>query len=160
MALKDKGLEAISFTGSQAGIITDDYHTEARIIKITAERVKTAIDSGKIAIVAGFQGVSKNREITTLGRGGSDTSAIALACSLGAEYCDIFTDVDGVYSINPGLIKSKLIERIDYLEMMEMALLGADVLHPRAVEIASRYDLPIRVRSIFKEYECFKKTRS
>ncbi len=155
MALKNLGKDAISFTGSQAGIITDCNHCDARILRITPGRIYESLESGKIAIIAGFQGVSEKKEITTLGRGGSDTSAVALACVLGARFCDIFTDVDGVFCADPRLIKgTKLISQIGYEEMMEMAYLGAKVMHPRAVEIASRYGLVVRVKNIenyFKE---------
>ncbi|KQC13713.1 MAG: hypothetical protein APR63_00255 [Desulfuromonas sp. SDB] len=154
MALKDIGKSSISFTGSQAGIITDHHHTDARIIRITAPRVLQALQEDKIAIVAGCQGVSEGKEITTLGRSGSDTSAVALACALKAEYCDIYTDVDGVYAIDPRLFPHpRHLDKIDYSEMMEMAETGAKVVHPRAVEIASRYLLPIRVKSLFHKFE-------
>lgn len=149
MALKSLGKDAISFTGSQAGVITDCNHCEARILRITPGRILEALNSGKIAIIAGFQGVSEKKEITTLGRGGSDTSAVALACVLGADFCDIFTDVDGVFCSDPRILpKTKLIEHICYDEMMEMASLGAKVVHPRAVEIASRYGLEVRIRNL------------
>ncbi|MBN1620897.1 aspartate kinase [candidate division WOR-3 bacterium] len=155
MALKNLGKDAISFTGSQAGIITDCNHCDARILRITPGRIKESLESGKIAIIAGFQGVSEKKEITTLGRGGSDTSAVALACVLGAQFCDIFTDVDGVFCADPKLMEgTKLLSEIGYEEMMEMAYLGAKVMHPRAVEIASRYGLVVRVKNIdnyFKE---------
>ncbi|MBN1150869.1 aspartate kinase [candidate division WOR-3 bacterium] len=149
MALKKLGKDAISFTGSQAGIITDCNHNDARILRITPNRVLEALNSDKIAIIAGYQGVSEKKEITTLGRGGSDTSAVAIACVLRAHYCDIFTDVDGVFATDPRVLpRAKHIERIGYEEMMELAALGANVVHPRAVEIAQRYGLELRVKNI------------
>lgn len=152
MAIGDLGAEAISLTGSQAAIITDEAHTGARIQEVRATRVREELNKDRVVIVAGFQGVSRNREVTTLGRGGSDTTAVALAAALGAARCDIFTDVDGVYTADPRKVEgARLIEVIDYEEMVEMATSGAQVMHPRAVEIGGRYGVPIRVLSSFAE---------
>ena len=147
MAICDRGGAAISFTGSQAAIITDTAHTVARIQEVRADRLREEIGQGRIPIVAGFQGVSTSREVTTLGRGGSDTTAVALAAALGAEVCDIFTDVDGVYSADPRRVpNARRIELIDYEEMLELANAGAQVMHTRAVELGARFGVPIRVR--------------
>ena len=152
MAIGDLGVEAISLTGSQAAIITDETHTGARIQEIRATRVREELNKGRVVIVAGFQGVSRTKEVTTLGRGGSDTTAVALAASLGAARCDIYTDVDGVYSADPRKVKAaRRIEVIDYEEMVELATSGAQVMHPRAVEIGARYGVPIRVLSSFRD---------
>ena len=148
MAIRDAGVEAISFTGSQAAIITDTHHTGARIEEVRAGRVREELDRGRVVIVAGFQGVSRAREVTTLGRGGSDTTAVALAAALAADRCDIFTDVDGVYTADPRLVPAaRRIPRVSYDEMTELAVSGARVLHPRAVEIAARYGVRLRVLS-------------
>ncbi len=152
MAIRERGEEAISFTGSQAAIITDDVHTGARIEEVGAARVREALAAGRIVIVAGFQGVSRRREVTTLGRGGSDTTAVALAAALGAERCEIHTDVDGVYTADPRVVpEARRIERIDYREMLELATGGAQVMHARAVELGARFAVPIRVLSSFEE---------
>jgi aspartate kinase len=152
MAIREEGHEARSFTGSQAAIITDGTHTDARIHEVRADRVREALDAGQVAIVAGFQGVSAAREITTLGRGGSDTSAVALAAALGAECCEIYTDVDGVFSADPRRVPgARLLAGISHAEMLEMASSGAQVMHPRAIEIASRFGLDLRIRSSFRE---------
>jgi aspartate kinase len=154
MAIRERGVEALSFTGSQAAIITDGVHTGARIEEIRATRVREELARGRVVIVAGFQGVSRDREVTTLGRGGSDTTAVALAAALGAVRCDIFTDVDGVYTADPRRVPSaRRIPRIDYQEMLELATSGAQVMHARAIEIAARYGVPIRVLSSFRETE-------
>jgi len=151
MAIRDLGLEAISLTGSQAAIITDETHTGARIAEIRATRVREELAKGCIVIVAGFQGVSRAKEVTTLGRGGSDTTAVALAAALGAERCDIYTDVDGVYTADPRRVPAaRRVQRVDYQEMVELAASGAQVMHPRAVEIGGRYGVPIRVLSTFR----------
>lgn len=148
MAVREAGVEAISFTGSQAAIITDARHTGARIEEVRADRVREELGRGRVVIVAGFQGVSRAREVTTLGRGGSDTTAVALAAALEAERCDIFTDVEGVFTANPAVVaEARRIAHIGYDEMTELAVSGARVLHPRAVEIAGRYHIPVRVRS-------------
>ncbi|HEX7119783.1 MAG TPA: aspartate kinase [Longimicrobiales bacterium] len=152
MAIREAGVEAISFTGSQAAILTDATHTGARIVEVRATRVREALEAGRVVIVAGFQGVSPMREVTTLGRGGSDTTAVALAAALEAERCDIYTDVDGVYTADPRRVPTaRRIERVDYEEILELAYSGARVLHPRAVEIAARFGVPIRVLSSFSD---------
>ncbi len=152
MAIREAGAEAISFTGSQAAILTDATHTGARILEVRATRVREALEAGRIVIVAGFQGVSPNREVTTLGRGGSDTTAVALAAALGADRCDIYTDVDGVYTADPRRVSTaRRLDRVDYEEILELACSGAQVMHPRAVEIGARYGVPIRVLSSFRE---------
>lgn len=150
MALQDLGHEAASFTGSQAGIVTDTVHTRARIVGITPDRVRDALDTGHIALVAGFQGVSTDRDVTTLGRGGSDTTAVALAAALGARVCEIYTDVAGVFTadprVEPGASKMPL---ISHEEMLEMAASGSRVLALRSVEVARLHDVPLHVRSSF-----------
>ena len=152
MAIRDLGVEAISLTGSQAAIITDEVHTGARIQEVRATRVREELDEGRVVIVAGFQGVSRAKEVTTLGRGGSDTTAVALAAALKAERCDIYTDVDGVYTADPRKVKgARRVEVIDYGDMVELATSGAQVMHPRAVEIGARYGVPIRVLSSFRD---------
>jgi aspartate kinase len=153
MAIATLGMEARSFTGSQAGVITDDVHGFARIIDVTPGRILGALDDGAIPIVAGFQGVSQTtKDITTLGRGGSDTTAVALAAALHADVCEIYTDVDGVFTEDPRLVPgARRIPRITYEEMLEMAACGAKVLMPRCVEYARRYGLPIHVRSSFSD---------
>ncbi len=152
MALERLNLRAISFTGSQVGIITDNRHTEARILEIKGERIKRALAEGKIPVVCGFQGVSMEKEITTLGRGGSDTTAVALGAALGAERCIIYTDVGGVYTEDPNRFPGvKKIKRLSYEEMLELASRGARVLHPRASAIAARYNIPIEIKSSFKK---------
>ena len=151
MAIASLGLEAQSFTGSQAGVITDSTHGKARIIDVTPGRIATSLEGGAIPIVAGFQGVSQtSKDITTLGRGGSDTTAVALAAALNADVCEIYTDVDGVFTADPRIVAAaQMIPRLSYEEMLEMAACGAKVLHLRCVEYARRYDLPIHVRSSF-----------
>src|SRR5687768_4669993 len=152
MAIRDLGVEAISLTGSQAAIITDESHTGAKIQEIRATRVREELDHDRVVIVAGFQGVSRAKEVTTLGRGGSDTTAVALAAALEARRCDIYTDVDGVYTADPRKVEgARRIRVIDYQEMVELATSGAQVMHPRAVEIGARYGVPIRVLSSFRD---------
>jgi len=153
MAIATLGMEARSFTGSQAGVITDGVHGFARIIDVTPGRISSALEDGAIPIVAGFQGVSQTtKDITTLGRGGSDTTAVALAAALSADVCEIYTDVDGVFTEDPRLVAgARRIARISYEEMLEMAACGAKVLIPRCVEYARRYGLPIHVRSSFSD---------
>lgn len=154
MAIRDLGVEAISLTGSQAAIITDESHTGAKIQEIRATRVREELDHDRVVIVAGFQGVSRAKEVTTLGRGGSDTTAVALAAALEAERCDIYTDVDGVYTADPRKVKNaRRLNVLDYQEMIELATSGAQVMHPRAVEIGARYGVPIRVLSSFRDDE-------
>lgn len=151
MAIGDLGHEARSFTGSQAGVITDSVHGKARIIDVTPGRIRQALDGGSIAIVAGFQGVSQDsKDITTLGRGGSDTTAVALAAALNADACEIYTDVDGIFTADPRIVPTaRRIPRISYEEMLEMAACGTKILHLRCVEYARRYHMPIHVRSSF-----------
>lgn len=154
MAIREAGMEAISFTGSQAAIITDAQHTGARIEEVRGDRVRQELNEGRVVIVAGFQGVSRTREVTTLGRGGSDTTAVALAAALDAERCDIYTDVDGVYSADPRVVpEARRIPRVDYEEMTELAVSGARVMHPRAVELAARFGVRIRVLSSLMDSE-------
>ena len=155
MAINNLGFEALSFTGSQAGVITDSVHGKARIIDVTPGRIREAIDSGAIAIVAGFQGISQDtKDITTLGRGGSDTTAVALAAALEADVCEIYTDVDGVFSADPRVVpQARKLKTVTYEEMLELAAAGAKVLHLRCVEYARRFNLPIHVRSSFSPNE-------
>ncbi|MFD9943238.1 aspartate kinase [Nonomuraea sp. NPDC059023] len=155
MAIANLGHEARSFTGSQAGVITTSSHGNARIIDVTPGRIREALDHGRIAIVAGFQGVSQDtKDITTLGRGGSDTTAVALAASLEADVCEIYTDVDGIFTADPRIVPAaRKIPKISYEEMMEMAACGAKILHLRCVEYARRFNLPIHVRSSFSTKE-------
>src|SRR2546427_7442065 len=151
MALQSVGLRARSFTGFQAAIRTDRAHTRARITQISTERVRQSLDAGEIAVVAGFQGLSDEDEITTLGRGGSDLTAVALAAALKAEVCEIYTDVDGVYTADPAIVPdAKKLARVSYDEMLEMASLGAKVLQSRSVEFAKKYGVTVHVRSTFK----------
>ncbi|MBW8486987.1 aspartate kinase [Actinomadura parmotrematis] len=155
MAIANLGHEARSFTGSQAGVITDGAHGRAKIIDVTPGRIRTALDEGSICIVAGFQGVSQGtKDITTLGRGGSDTTAVALAAALNADVCEIYSDVDGVFTADPRIVAAaRKIPRISYEEMLEMAASGAKILHLRCVEYARRYGIPIHVRSSFSQKE-------
>lgn len=154
MAINELGKPVVSLTGGQGGIITDNTHTKAKILRINTDRVKRELDEGKIVIVAGFQGVTKEFDITTLGRGGSDTTAVALAAALGARECEIYTDVDGVYTADPRVVPAaRKLADISYGEMLEMASLGALVLQPRAVEFGSQYGVPIHVRSSFNRHE-------
>jgi aspartate kinase len=151
MAIRALGAPGRSLTGPQAGIITDAAHTKARIVKITAERIVNALDAGEIVVVAGFQGMTVGEEITTLGRGGSDLTAVALAAALKADVCEIYTDVDGVYTADPNIVPdSRKLPRISYDEMLEMASLGAKVLQSRSVEFAKKHGVPVHVRSTFK----------
>jgi aspartate kinase len=148
MALSDLGVHAMSFTGSQSGIITTNHHRRARIDQILGDRIRKAVADGAVAIVAGFQGMSREKEITTLGRGGSDTTAVALAAVLDAARCEIFTDVDGVYTANPSLVPTaRLIPRVRHDHMVELARRGAGVLHPRSIELAEKYKVPLWVRN-------------
>ena len=154
MAIHALGVPAISFTGAQIGIVTDSFHTKARIRNISTDRIVQALDDGKIVIVAGFQGVDEDYNITTLGRGGSDTTAVALAAVLGADACEIYTDVDGVYTTDPRVVpEARKIDRISFDEMLELASLGAGVMHSRSIEFAKKYGVPIHVRSSFKPEE-------
>jgi aspartate kinase len=150
MAIEDLGHEAISLTGSQAGIVTDTTHTKAKIVEVRAQRIHEALDEGKIVLVAGFQGVSTGAEITTLGRGGSDTTAVALAAALGAESCEIFTDVEGVFTADPRLVpKAQKLPAVTYEEMLEMSASGAKVMALRSVEFARNHGVRLHVRSTF-----------
>jgi aspartate kinase len=152
MAIQKLGRGSMSFTGRQVGIRTDSSHTKAMIEFIEASRLKVALDEGKIPVVAGFQGINEFEDVTTLGRGGSDTTAVAIAAALNADLCEIYTDVDGVYTSDPRIISdARKMERISYDEMLEMASLGAKVLHGRAVEFAKKYDVPLVVRSSFNQ---------
>jgi aspartate kinase len=154
MAVNDRGQQAVSFTGSQSGIVTDTSHTRAKILEVKADRIREELSRGRVVIVAGFQGVSRDREVTTLGRGGSDTTAVALAAALGAEECEIYTDVDGVYTADPRIVPgARKLPGLSYDEMLELASLGAKVLHNRSVEIARRFRVPVHVRSSFNDNE-------
>lgn len=150
MALNDLGTRAISLSGSQLGITTESIHAEARIVDINIQRVRRHLDDGLIVVAAGFQGTTAGGDTTTLGRGGSDTTAVALAAALGASACDIFTDVGGVYTADPNIVPTaRLLKEISYEEMLEMSRVGAQVLHPRAVELARKHGIPVRVRNTF-----------
>ena len=154
MALKAAGYDAVSFLGDQVKIHTSSMHTKARIEAVDTERISFQLEQGKIVVVAGFQGVDENGNITTLGRGGSDTTAVALAAALKADQCEIFTDVEGVYTTDPNVCSSaRKIERISYDEMLELASLGAKVLDIRSVGLAKRYKVPLHVRSTFTDTE-------
>lgn len=151
MAIQAEGYDAISYNAMQVGIVTENVHSKARIIKIETDKLKKSLNEGKIIVVAGFQGVTENGEITTLGRGGSDTSAVALAAALNAARCDIYTDVEGVYTTDPRVVPNATrLNEISYEEMLELAHAGANVLHPRSVETAKLNHVPLRVRSSFK----------
>ena len=150
MAIEHLGHEAISFTGAQIGLVTDSRHTKARIKEVGTKEIQQSLGEGKIVIVAGFQGVDANRNITTLGRGGSDTTAVALAAVLKADMCEIYTDVEGVYTADPRLVPTaQKLDVITYDEMLELASMGAKVMHNRAMEFAKRYQVPLKVRSSF-----------
>jgi aspartate kinase len=152
MAIADLGYEAISFTGSQSGIVTDTSHTRAKILDVRAYRVQEELERGRIVIVAGFQGVSSTKEVTTLGRGGSDTTCVALAAAFRARECDIYTDVGGVFTADPNLVPlARKIEKISYDEMLELSFCGAGVLHWRSVEVARRFGVRVHVRSSFRK---------
>ena len=152
MVINDLGHEAISLTGSQAGIVTDASHTKARILEVRADRIRAALDEGKIVLVAGFQGVSTSADVTTLGRGGSDTTAAALAAALGADVCEIFTDVAGVYSADPRIVPgARKLPLVTFEEMLEMSASGAGVLQLRSVEYARNYGVRIHCRSSFED---------
>jgi aspartate kinase len=154
MAFMEKGQPAVSMTGAQAGILSSDNHGKGRILTIDPSRVFKALDEGNVVVVAGFQGITDCGDITTLGRGGSDTTAVALAGAMQADVCEIFTDVEGVYSTDPRIVPNAVkLDEITYGEMLEMARLGAGVMQPRAVEMGSRYGVPIHVRSTFSDNE-------
>jgi aspartate kinase len=152
MAIEAEGYEAVSLTGPQSGIITDLHHKNARILDIDTARVLRELDEGRIVVAAGFQGITEKRDIATLGRGGSDTTAVALAAALNAEKCEIYTDVDGIYTSDPRKVKNaKKLDVISYDEMLELAFLGAQVLHPRSVELARKFKVPLEVKSSFED---------
>lgn len=151
MALQAQGCDAVSMNAMQVGIITEKIHSKARILEIKTDKIHQHLDNGEVVVIAGFQGITEDFEITTLGRGGSDTSAVALAGALKAKRCDIYTDVEGVYTTDPRIVPcATRLEQISYEEMLELARVGANVLHPRAVETAKQYQTPLRVRSTFK----------
>jgi aspartate kinase len=152
MELRGRGVNARSFTGRQVGIHTDSAHTKARISRVTADRIKEALSAGVVPVVAGFQGINASSDVTTLGRGGSDLTAVALAAALKADRCIIYTDVDGVYTADPNIVPAaRRLDKISYEEMLEMASLGAKVLQSRSVEFAAKYSVPVEVNSSFKE---------
>lgn len=154
MAIQTIGHAVVSLTGAQGGIVTSDVHKKARISGINTERIERELGEGKIVIVAGFQGIDENADITTLGRGGSDTSAVALAAALEAERCEIYTDVDGVYSADPRIVPTATkMDEVSYSEVLELASLGAGVLHPRSVELAEKFKIPLVVRSSYNHNE-------
>ena len=154
MALEAMGHSAISFTGSQIRMMTDSVFTKARIISIDAERIHRQLEQDKVVVVAGFQGIDEHGNVTTLGRGGSDTTAVALAAAMGAKLCEIYTDVDGIYTADPRIYKRAVkMKQISYDEMLEMASLGAGVMHPRAIEFGKKYDVTIHVRSSSEDKE-------
>ena len=148
MALHSLGYPAISLTGGQVGIETDSSHTKARIVNISTGKIEKELENGNIVIIAGFQGIDINHNITTLGRGGSDTTAVAIAAKMGADLCEIYTDVDGIYTTDPRIVpNAKKLKKISYDEILELASLGAQVMHPRSIEFAKKYNVPIYVRS-------------
>lgn len=150
MALNEMGTRAVSLSAAQLGITTESIHTSARIVEINTERIRRHLDAGNVVVAAGFQGITPSGDTTTLGRGGSDTTAVAIAAALGASACDIFTDVSGVYTADPNIVPTaRLLKEIAYEEMLEMARVGAQVLHPRAVELARKHRIPLRVRNTF-----------
>jgi aspartate kinase len=152
IAIRQLGFKAMSFTGRQVGIITDEVHTKAKIEKITAERVKKAIAEGMIPVIAGFQGITETSDVTTLGRGGSDLTAVAVAAALGADLCEIYSDVEGVYTTDPNIVpEARKLGKISYDEMLELASLGAKILQTRSVEFAKKYSVPLVVRSSFSD---------
>jgi aspartate kinase len=152
MAIQSLGYKAVSLTGAQIGIKTDSTHTKARIRSISTERMKRALDEGRVVIAAGFQGIDEDYNITTLGRGGSDTTAVALAAVLNADACEIYTDVDGVYTTDPRLLpEARMVKQVSYDEMLELASLGAGVMHSRSIEFAKKFGVPIHVRSSFAD---------
>ncbi|MGH7259993.1 MAG: aspartate kinase [Nitrospiraceae bacterium] len=152
MELRGRGIDARSFTGRQVGIITDSAHTQARIARVAADRIREALKHGIIPIVAGFQGINEQSDVTTLGRGGSDLTAVALAAALKADRCIIYTDVDGVYTADPNIVPTaRRLDKVSYEEMLELASLGAKVLQSRSVEFAAKFNVPVEVQSSFKE---------
>jgi len=154
MALHRRGIDAVSFTGPQVGIITDKFHTKAKILKINARRIREALRENKVVVVAGFQGQTRDKDIATLGRGGSDLSAVALAAVLGASVCEIYTDVGGIYTADPRIVRgARKLDCISFDEMLELASRGAQVMQTRAVEVAKKYNIPLYVRSTFLDKE-------
>lgn len=154
IAIQEKGYESISLTGSQAGILTDKMYSNAKILSINNERIIKELRKGRIVIIAGFQGITLDGDISTLGRGGSDTTAVAIAATIGAKYCEIYTDVDGVFTTDPSIVsESRKIKTLSYDEMLEMASSGAKVLHLRAVEFAKKHEVVLHVRSSFNNSE-------
>jgi aspartate kinase len=154
MAIHDLGHEAISLTGSQAGIVTDSVHGKAKIVDVRARRIHEALDGNEIVLVAGFQGVSSEQEVTTLGRGGSDTTAVALAAALGADVCQVYTDVEGVFSADPRLVpEARKLDALSFDEMLEMASSGARVMATRSIEVARNHHVQLQVRSTFSDNE-------
>ena len=154
MALHKMNVDAISFTGAQVGIMTDRSHTKAKIVDVSAERIKRELKKNRVVIVAGFQGMDPDQEITTLGRGGSDITAVALAKTLNAKTCEIYTDVDGVYTADPRIVKdARKLNRISYEEMLELASLGAQVMQARSMEVAKKFSVPLHIRSSFTNEE-------
>ena len=152
MAIHSLGHRAISLTGAQIGIMTDSIHTKASIRSISTERVRKALEEGNIVIAAGFQGIDEAANITTLGRGGSDTTAVALAAALGCDVCEIYTDVDGVYTTDPRSVpEARRVGQISYDEMLELATAGAGVMHNRSIEFAKKFHVPVHVRSSFSD---------
>jgi aspartate kinase len=152
MAIEALGHKAKSFTGRQAGIITDTVHTKAKIERITGDRMRQALDEGYVVVLAGFQGITETEDVTTLGRGGSDLSAVAIASAINADLCEIYTDVDGVYTTDPNIVpEARKLGKISYEEMLELASLGAKVLQTRSVEFAMKYKVPVVVRSSFND---------
>lgn len=151
MAIQEQGHDAVSMNAAQVGIMTENIHSTARIVDIKTDRLTKNLKAGKIIIIAGFQGITEDGEITTLGRGGSDTSAVAIAAVLKADRCDIYTDVEGIYTTDPRIVpNASKLKQISYEEMLELARVGANVLHPRSVETAKQFGVPMRVRSTFK----------
>ncbi|HVZ81075.1 MAG TPA: aspartate kinase [bacterium] len=154
MAIRAQGCDSISFTGPQVGIVTDNVHTKARIVKVGDSTIRKALNAGKVVVVAGFQGMNRNNEITTLGRGGSDLTAVAIAAALKADVCEFYKDVDGVFTANPSMVKdARKLNVISYDEMLEMASAGAQVLNARSVEFAKNFGIKIHVRPTFNEKE-------
>ena len=154
MAIHKLGVKAMSFTGPQVGIITDKFHTKAKILDINADRIRRALAQGNVVIVAGFQGKTQDGEVTTLGRGGSDLTAVALAKALKAKCCEIYTDVDGIYTADPRIVPdARKIEQISYDEILELAALGAKVMHSRSVEVGKKFNVPIYVRNSMNNHE-------
>jgi len=152
LAIRELGIEAMSFTGRQVGIVTDTAHTKARIEKVSAERVREALKKKTVPVVAGFQGITETSDVTTLGRGGSDLTAVAVAAAIGADVCEIYTDVEGVYTTDPNMVpEARKLERISYEEMLELASLGAKVLQSRSVEFAKNHNVALVVRSSFND---------